>query len=99
MNRITQRRKDGFYDLINPNYGEENGIRLAQIVGKFEDLIQAYEEGIWAKEDEYSKVKFYDVRGFTPDKITIIPVSCAPECDCDVNYDDHGVTWWFRGER
>lgn len=43
MGRITQ--KDGeFYKLKPENevYGWENGIRLVQIVGRYEDLMEKY---------------------------------------------------------
>lgn len=40
MERITSKRKDGFYELTPNNeiYGESNGIRLVQIVGQLEDI-------------------------------------------------------------
>ena len=40
MSRITKKCKDGSYQLKAGNeiYGEENGIRLVQIVGQVEDL-------------------------------------------------------------
>ena len=63
MERITSKRKDGFYELA-PNkeiYGWENGVRLVQIVGKLEDikdelgidlttLFKVFVDGIWIKE-------------------------------------------------
>ena len=38
--RITKKRKNGFYELKAGAeiYGEENGIRLVQIVGQLEDI-------------------------------------------------------------
>ena len=38
--RLTKMREDGFYELKKEQeiYGEENGIRLVQIVGKYEDI-------------------------------------------------------------
>lgn len=40
MIRITEKKENGFYELTKGNeiYGEENGIRLVQIVGKYEDI-------------------------------------------------------------
>ena len=40
MERITNKREDGFYDLKPEReiYGWENGIRLVQIVGRVEDI-------------------------------------------------------------
>ena len=40
MNRITEKKENGFYELTTGNeiYGEENGIRLVQIVGRLEDI-------------------------------------------------------------
>lgn len=39
-NRLTEKTPNGFYELTKGNeiYGEENGIRLVQIIGKYEDL-------------------------------------------------------------
>jgi len=42
MERITKKRDDGFYELA-PNkeiYGWENGIRLVQIIGAYEDVVE-----------------------------------------------------------
>ena len=38
--RLTEKKENGFYELKNGQeiYGEENGIRLVQIVGKKEDI-------------------------------------------------------------
>lgn len=38
--RITEKTKNGFYELKKGQeiYGEENGIRLVQIVGHYEDI-------------------------------------------------------------
>lgn len=38
--RITQKKENGFYELKEGQeiYGEENGIRLVQIVGQYEDV-------------------------------------------------------------
>ena len=65
MSRITEKRKDGGYQLKAGNeiYGEENGIRLVQIVGQVEDLkeelgidlgtlVKAIKEGIYIKNDK-----------------------------------------------
>ena len=62
MSRITEKCKDGGYQLKAGNeiYGEENGIRLVQIVGQVEDLKEtlgislfklfvALENGIYGK--------------------------------------------------
>lgn len=62
MTRITKKRKDGFYELA-PNkeiYGEENGVRLVQIVGQLEDIREKHnidlfnalsilDNGIWVR--------------------------------------------------
>ncbi len=45
MDRITTKLENGFY-YLKPKaliYGEENGIRLVQIVGNIEDLMEKYE--------------------------------------------------------
>ncbi len=44
MNRITEKKENGFYELTTGNeiYGEENGIRLVQIVGRLEDIMSEY---------------------------------------------------------
>ena len=65
MSRITKKCKDGSYQLKAGNeiYGEENGIRLVQIVGQVEDLkeelgidlitlVKAIKEGIYIKNDK-----------------------------------------------
>lgn len=38
--RITEKKENGFYELNNGQeiYGEENGIRLVQVLGKYEDI-------------------------------------------------------------
>lgn len=38
--RITEKKENGFYELKEGQeiYGEENGIRLVQIVGQYEDI-------------------------------------------------------------
>lgn len=38
--RITEKKENGFYELKEGEeiYGEENGIRLVQIVGQLEDI-------------------------------------------------------------
>lgn len=38
--RITEKKENGFYELKKGQeiYGEENGIRLVQIVGEYEDI-------------------------------------------------------------
>ena len=40
MERITKKKENGFYELKKGQkiYGEENGIRLVQIVGQLEDI-------------------------------------------------------------
>lgn len=61
MSRITNKRENGFYDLAKGQeiWGEENGIRLVQIVGEYEDirddlgvdlriLVKALKNGIYA---------------------------------------------------
>lgn len=44
--RITKKRENGFYELKAGAeiYGEENGIRLVQIVGQFEDIKELCEK-------------------------------------------------------
>lgn len=59
MNRITE--KDGkFYELKPENevYGWENGIRLVQIVGRYEDLMEKY--GIESIDSLEEILKDYD---------------------------------------
>ena len=38
--RLTEKKENGFYELKEGQeiYGEENGIRLVQIVGEYEDI-------------------------------------------------------------
>lgn len=38
--RVTEKKENGFYELKEGQeiYGEENGIRLVQIVGEYEDI-------------------------------------------------------------
>lgn len=61
--RLTRKKENGFYELKKGQeiYGQENGIRLVQIVGKYEDkeeelgidfatLINALKNGIWVKD-------------------------------------------------
>lgn len=38
--RLTEKKENGFYELKKGQeiYGEENGIRLVQIVGEYEDI-------------------------------------------------------------
>lgn len=60
--RLTKKKENGFYELEKGQeiYGEENGIRLVQIVGEYEDiekelgiglitLIKAISNGVWVK--------------------------------------------------
>ena len=60
--RITKKIENNFYELTKENeiYGEENGIRLVQIVGEYEDieeelgislitLIRASKDGVYLK--------------------------------------------------
>ena len=65
--RITEKEKNGFYELKMGKeiYGEENGIRLVQIVGRYEDieeefgiglitLFKALTDGIWYEKEGHS---------------------------------------------
>ena len=65
MKRITKKKESGFYELTEGNeiYGEENGIRLVQVVGQLEDikeelgisivtLFTAMKEGFWSNEED-----------------------------------------------
>lgn len=60
--RLTEKKENGFYELKEEQkiYGLENGIRLIQMVGKYEDieeelgidlitLIRALKNGVWVK--------------------------------------------------
>ena len=42
--RLTEKTKNGFYELKKGQeiYGEENGIRLVQIVGRYEDVEEEF---------------------------------------------------------
>lgn len=64
--RITEKKENGFYELKNGReiYGEEHGIRLVQIVGKYEDieeqlgidlitLFKALKNGCWIRKGFY----------------------------------------------
>lgn len=48
MERITNKRSDNLYELSEGQeiYGEENGVRLVQIVGKYEDIKEICTKGI-----------------------------------------------------
>ena len=48
MERITSKRSGGLYELSEGQeiYGEENGVRLVQIVGKYEDIKEICTKGI-----------------------------------------------------
>lgn len=62
MNRITE--KDGkFYKLKPENevYGWEDGIRLVQIVGQFEDLFEKY--NVWNIEELEKILKIFFLNG------------------------------------
>ena len=63
--RLTEKKENGFYELKKSEeiYGEENGIRLVQIVGQYEDIEEELgidlikliecirnEKGIWKKD-------------------------------------------------
>lgn len=43
--RLTEKKENGFYELTKNNeiYGEENGIRLVQIVGQLEDIEEEFQ--------------------------------------------------------
>lgn len=66
--RITRKKENGFYKLKEGQeiYGEEDGIRLVQIVGKFEDLEEELGIGltklfeILKSENIYANGKRYD---------------------------------------
>ena len=74
MKRITNKRKDGLYELTKDSeiYGWEDGIRLVQIVGAFEDteeelgidiitLFKALKDGIYVRNGKLDKEYF--IRG------------------------------------
>ena len=41
--RLTKKRTDGLYEPTNELYGQENGIRLAQKLGQYEEIEQEFE--------------------------------------------------------
>lgn len=80
--RLTEKKENGFYELKAGAeiYGEENGIRLVQIVGQYEDieeelgidlltLFKALKNGIWYKVN-------HEVNQFIPDEGMHIVADC-----------------------
>ena len=59
--RLTKIRNDGFYELKKGQeiYGEENGIRLVQIVGKYEDIEERYDINIVDFFKEYERLGYF----------------------------------------
>lgn len=60
MNRITGKQDNGFYTLVNKEdlFKVETEIKLVQIVGKLEDLMEKYNiESIEQLEEKINKEK------------------------------------------
>ena len=78
--RLTKKKENGFYELKEGQeiYGEENGIRLVQIVGEYEDL----EEELGIDLVTFFKIRkhCYDRKPiFIKDKGMIIKSDCRVE--------------------
>lgn len=103
MNRITEKLENGFYELKPENefYGWENGIRLVQIVGNYEDIFELIDE-MYKKpvcwKDDYGEI-FYEY--YTHSTILYNPRTNEIEIyeyEFIARYkvEEYGITWWLK---
>jgi len=105
MNRITE--KDGEFYKLKPDkevYGWEDGIRLVQIIGKYEDIFELIEE--MYKKPVYWKNEYGDVFHEYYTDSTILYNHKTNEIEI-YEYDfiarykieEYGITWWLKSDR
>lgn len=104
--RITKKRNNGFYKLKAGKeiYGEEDGIRLVQIVGQLEDIEELCEkivaQPIYQKFIDTGEIhkkdytEYYVLYNFAEKRIEIY--GC--EIITCLNVEDYGKTWALTKE-
>ena len=81
--RLTEKKENGFYELKEGQeiYGEENGIRLVQIVGEYEDIDESPEHLADVKKAfEIIKEKRVNVGSFI-------------KCCANISYEEYKKEW------
>lgn len=108
--RITEKKENGFYELKEGEeiYGEENGIRLVQIVGQLEDieddlgidlviLFKANNDGVYYKKN----LKHYNAELDFKHKCIRLSKHYEAEDDFEYHYvmfKGYGKTWALTKE-
>ena len=106
--RITKQKENGFYELKKgqETYGEENGIRLVQIVGEYEDiedefgvnlitLFKALNDGVYFEKDKKHHIVALDLGSSGNYRLSYEVIDGFFE---SVYTKDYGKTWALTKE-